>query len=387
MMGTANHDGNGLGMNGRLAAVLRRGWIRTASAVMMMVALLAAAPAKGQELFTILGDQRVGTTSMTFLKIPVGARAEALGGAYVAMANDAFAAYWNPAGVAQIGNRWHGTFVEDPRRLDGDVKGPNLGLGRLSRGDRTVGFVRINWIADITYDVLSWTQPLPLGVLGVSAASLGMADMEVTTEYRPDGTGEYFTYSDQMLALTYAMPMTDNFSWGVNLKYVRETLADTHMDNVLLDLGTYYWTGYRDLRLGVALMHLGPNARPEGTYVGQDADGNPVQRQFNLYAPPTEFRLGAAMTAVAVGAHRVLTTVQLNHPVDNAENLKAGVEYELAGMIFLRGGYKFNTDEDRFSFGAGVRVPLGPVAFSADYSYTDFGILDQVQRLSLGINF
>ncbi len=359
-----------------------------AAALMSLMLLgFSAGESAASDWFKILGGQRVGTSSMTFLKIPVGARAEAMGGAYVAVANDAFAAYWNPAGIAQIENRWRGKYVVDPEAPPEGVKAPPSGLGTLFRGDRALGLVRINWIADITYNALSVTTPLPVGVLGITAASLTTADMEITTEYLPDGTGEYFSYSDEMIGLSYALPMTDNFSWGVSLKYARETLAETHMDNVMIDLGTYYWTGFRDLRIGVALMHFGPNTRPDGTFINVDANGNEYEDTYTAYAPPTEFRLGAAMTPFAWGAHKTLVSMQLNHPVDNAENIKFGAEYGFGGVLFLRGGYKVNTDEDHWAFGGGVRVPWGKMALSADYSYTDFGLLENTQRFSLGFTF
>ncbi|MCB2211268.1 PorV/PorQ family protein [bacterium] len=350
--------------------------------------LIAFVPlAHGQELFQILGGQRVGTSAMTFLKIPVGARAEAMGGAYVAVANDPFAMFWNPAGIAQIGTRWQGKYVIDPGKAPEGVKAPPSTLQRLFTGDRAIGMVRNNWIAEISYDALTYTQPLPIGTLGIMAASLTTADMEITTEYHPDGTGDYFSYSDMLLGVGYGLAMTDNFSFGVTAKYAREVLADTQMDNVMLDLGTYYWTGWRDLRLAVALMNFGPNTKPDGTYRTVDAEGDEFEKDFNAYSPPVEFRLGAAYSPIAIDQHKLLVSMQLNHPIDNAENLKLGAEYGFAGMMFLRGGYKLNTDEDRYTFGAGVRVPVGNVALSADYSYTDFGILDQSQRFSLGLTF
>jgi len=356
-----------------------------ASALMLLICFNS--PAHSSEIFSVLGGQRVGTSAMTFLKIPVGARAEAMGGAYVAIANDEFAAYWNPAGIAQINNRWSGKYVVDPDKPAEGVKAPNRGYSSLARGSRSVGLLRINWLADVTYNVLAYVQPLPAGILGVTLSSLTTADMEITTEYRPEGTGEYFSYGDELLSLTYALPMTDNFSWGVSLKYARETLADTHMDNVMLDIGTYYWTGYRDLRLGVALVNFGPNARPEGTFQNLDVNGEFFEDEFTEYSPPTEFRLGGALTVLAAGPHRILTAFQLNHPVDNAENVKLGAEYSLSGRLFLRGGYKLGTDEDEWTMGAGIRQPWNDYAFSADFSYTDFGILEDTVRLSIGLNF
>ncbi|HEB83863.1 MAG TPA: PorV/PorQ family protein [Bacteroidetes bacterium] len=365
----------------------RRGGSCSALVFGLVLLLGTAGTVRAQSLIPILGGQRVGTSSMTFLKIPVGARAEAMGGAYVAIANDPFAVFWNPAGVAQVRNRWQGKFVVDPERTPEGVKGPATGLAHLYRGARAFGVVHIDWLADIDYDALSFVQPLPVGVLALSAATLTTADMEITTEFHPDGTGEYFSYGDALFGLSYALAMTDNFSWGVTVKYAREDLAGYLLENVMLDFGTYYWTGYRDLRLGVALVHFGPNSKPEGTYTRVDENGVEYEDNFKAYSPPTEFRLGAAMTLLAAGPHKFLGSLQLNHPVDNAENLKLGAEYGFRGMLFLRGGLKVNTDEDRWAVGGGVRVPWRGFALNFDYSYTDFGILDQSQRISVGLTF
>ena len=40
---------------------------------------------------------KTGTTAAQFLKIGIGARALAMGGAYSAVSDDATALYWNPA--------------------------------------------------------------------------------------------------------------------------------------------------------------------------------------------------------------------------------------------------------------------------------------------------
>jgi len=56
------------------------------------------------QLFPTLGGQRAGISTAQFLKIGVGARASALGDAFVAIANDVSALYWNPAGLVQFKN-------------------------------------------------------------------------------------------------------------------------------------------------------------------------------------------------------------------------------------------------------------------------------------------
>ena len=54
------------------------------------------------QLLPNLGGQRVGTSAAQFLKIGIGPRAEAMGQAYVAIANDAEALFYNPAGISQF---------------------------------------------------------------------------------------------------------------------------------------------------------------------------------------------------------------------------------------------------------------------------------------------
>ena len=43
-----------------------------------------------------------GTTAASFLEVGIGARSMGMGGAYVAVAQDAIAMYWNPAGLSRI---------------------------------------------------------------------------------------------------------------------------------------------------------------------------------------------------------------------------------------------------------------------------------------------
>ena len=71
----------------------------------MLILILALALATAGQTAEI---SKVGSAGAQFLKIGVGARYQALGEASVAMANDAYSMYWNPAGLAEIGGRGKG---------------------------------------------------------------------------------------------------------------------------------------------------------------------------------------------------------------------------------------------------------------------------------------
>jgi hypothetical protein len=62
------------------------------------------------------------------------------------------------------------------------------------------------------------------------------------------------------------------------------------------------------------------------------------------------------------------------------------MEYEFMESFAVRAGYKFNYDEEGFTFGGGIREPVGSVKLAMDYSYGSMGkYLGNVQRISLGV--
>ncbi|NNJ52980.1 MAG: PorV/PorQ family protein, partial [Ignavibacteriaceae bacterium] len=287
------------------------------------------------QLLPILGEQRVGISTAQFLKIGVGGRAAALGEAFVAIADDASALYWNPAGLAQFKKN-------------------------------EVIFSHNNWVVDINHDFLGVVYHLDSdNTLGASLTALTMDDMAVTTEYAPFGTGEYFSFTDIAISLSYARKMTEQFSFGGTVKYVEETLDKLKMRGVMIDLGTYYKTGLGSTRFAVTVSNFGAELAPDGEIV---LVGNRNKSEWQSFAPPTIFRIGFALEPYQNDEHRVTTSIQLNHPNDNSENLVLGAEYAWKELFLIRGGYKFNVDEQNYSFGAGLNVPISFTEITIDYA-------------------
>ena len=51
-----------------------------------------------------------------------------------------------------------------------------------------------------------------------------------------------------------------------------------------------------------------------------------------------------------------MVAIQLEHPNDNSENIRIGVEYAYLNLIFLRTGYKINVlGQKAPTFGAGFK--------------------------------
>ena len=302
------------------------------------------------QLFPVLGEQRAGISTAQFLKIGVGGRATAMGDAFVAIANDVSALYWNPAGLAQF-------------------------------SENQVMFAHNQWVVDINHDFVGAVYHLDdENTIGVALTSLSMDEMKVTTEYAPFGTGEYFGFSDLAIAISYSKKMTDQFSFGGTVRYIEETLDKLKMRGIMVDLGTYYWTGLGSTRFAVTVTNFGNDLAPDGEVV---LVGNRTKSEWQSFSPPTMFRIGFALEPYENDLHRVTTSIQLNHPNDNSENLSLGVEYVWNKMFFARAGYKINVDEQDISFGAGVNVPISIANVSIDYAFANFSRLGSAHRFSI----
>ena len=93
---------------------------------------------------------------------------------------------------------------------------------------------------------------------------------------------------------------------------------------------------------------------------------------FEKFSPPTMFRVGGAIDPIDKVNHHLTISLQLNHPVDNAEYIVTGLEYSFMKMLFLRTGYKSNKKEENLTIGAGLVIPIGSIKIRADYGYANF---------------
>ena len=320
--------------------------------------ILLYAEAGRTQVFPNLGGQRAGTAAAQFLKIGIGARALGMGESYVAVANDAEALYWNPAGISQF-------------------------------REQTVFFAHTQWVVDIDLEYAGIVYHLdPSNSFGLAVTYLHTDEMKETTELQPFGTGRFFGYSDFLIAFSYARNMTDKFSFGLSLKYMQENIAELITRGFLFDLGTYYRTGFESLRFAVAVSNLGPEIAPTGSFTYQNLRAEAVEvSSFQSSPPPIMFRLGIAAELIDAEQHVLTTSVQLNHPNDNEENINIGLEYWWQNTIALRAGYKTARIEEDFSLGAGVYLPTAFTNFRVDYAFTNFGRLGYVNRFSIQFQF
>ncbi len=287
--------------------------------------------------------EKVGTIGGQFLKIGVGARATAMGSAFVSVADDASAIYWNPAGVARIQKN-------------------------------VVSVNHAAWLAQISFTQAAYVFHVGFlpGTFAVNARSLYMDSQPVRTVYRPDGEGKSFDAGDVAFGVTYARSLTDKFSAGLTANYIQSTLATYSASAYTFDFGTLYDTGYRSLRIGMSIQNIG-------------SDMKFIEDTIKM---PAVFRVGMSMSLYEDATWRVMSSGEFSHPPDNNERANWGAEVGFKEFAFGRAGYAFNYDLEGFSAGLGFKVPSSLNSEAAvDYSYVAMSSLDGVHRVSIDFRF
>jgi hypothetical protein len=317
------------------------------------------------------GFTKVGTTSAPFLKIEYGARAVAMGGSFVALADDASGTYYNPAGIAELDNV-------------------------------TVCVGHTMWFADLDYNYATFVIPTKKINVSLWGAFLSSEDIPVTTVENPDGTGQFFHYLDGVLGITGSAFLSDRLSIGLSLKFVQQTLYNESASTFALDIGSILRTPFKGLRLGMCMTNYGGRMQLSGndlivqTDPWPEYEGNPdvdARLSTESYPLPLAFKLGIALDVLGDRAllnhrvHRLTVAVDGIHPNDGKEKYHLGFEYCMYKILFLRAGYKINYDTQKYTVGAGMKISIAKRIVCADYAFVDMDVLDATHRFSLTVGF
>ncbi len=333
--------------------------------LLTIIVLTAAVEAEAQQ------SSKSGTTAAQFLKIGIGARAVGMGSAFTATANDITSVYWNPAGL---------TYNHSNEAL----------------------FNHTNWIADIGVDFAAFASHLDgFGTIAVSFTSVNAIDgMIVRTVEQPEGTGEQFDAGGFSIGLSYARQLTDNFSMGFNVKYIRESIWHESATGFALDAGALYKIDVlNELRLGASISNFGSKMKMDGRdiqeikQVGSTGTGNLIDTKVILeeWDIPLTFRVGVAADVVKMDDHRITLGIDAVHPNDHTEYVNTGFEYAWNDIVFIRAGYASlfeESTEKGLSLGVGLNYRIvSSIKVLFDYAYQDLGRLENVHYFSVGVNF
>jgi len=269
--------------------------------------------------------EKVGTFDGQFLKIEVGARAAAMGGAFVGVSDDATALFWNAAGIARI----------DPAKSE-------------------ITFNHAFWPADLNFSQAGYVFHLKRfpGAFGLQFRSLYMNPMDETTAFQPNGTGNQFDAGMMATGFTYARSFTDKFSAGGTANYIHEGLAELSQNTFSFDVGTLYDVGALGMRIGMAISNIGSQIKF-------------IEREGRI---PAVFRVGTSFNIVQSADQKLIGSFEFSHPPDNSERINIGAEYSFQKYLYLRGGYNVNYDAEGVAGGVGMHIPVS-IAGQADVDY------------------
>lgn len=288
-------------------------------------------------LLLLVSQASWAAETASFLNIGIGARALGMGGAYTALADDANALYWNPAG-----------------------------LSKLEKREFTVSHAEM--FESTRLDFLAYAHPTSQGTFAAGLTYLSQGKIEGRDSMGRPTAG--YDASDAAVTGAYARKL-DLAEVGVAVKYVRSHIGSVEAQSVAVDVGAKRALG--SLILGAALRNMGPGLK-------YDNERNDL---------PLRLALGAAYKFA--GGHAVAAEA-VNGPRGTGTDASFGGEYQALKSVYLRTGYTTQsavTGGTGFDAARGMTFGLGlrNEKWSMDYAILPTGELGRSHRFSLGARF
>ncbi len=316
--------------------------------------------------FVLAQNANLGTSGVQFLEIPVGAKAASMGGAVVGLLNGASSVFWNPAGIAAVKqNAFHISYWNHFDMFDYSAASFVINTGDF-------------------------------GNIGISMTLFSVDEMEETTELKPEGTGVFFDAQDIALGLTYSRYVTSSFVVGMTAKYISTRIFNSTASGFAFDVGTKYQLDFQNLTIAMRMSNFGPDLKFDGEDLNVTHDQSDIIATNRLtparliaedFPLPLIFQVGIGFDIINYNFLSMKGAFDAIHPSDNEERLHFGTELGFYDRFYLRGGYKYNYDDEDFSFGMGVTLPVSGSLIKFDYSYSIYDVLPDLQRASIEIEF
>jgi hypothetical protein len=365
---------------------------------------------------SLAGVARADKYAGEFLRVPAGARAVGMGGAFVSLANDGSASWWNPAGLALLGQReilyQHAEQFGGAENYDfGSFSFPISKEGNRSQ-TAAVTLIRLG------VDNIPVT-PDPAGLRpGIDFEDDdGDPSTNLPTEnngrwdpgerlFLDAGSFRFASANDWALLGSYARPFGEKITAGASLKIVYRTLPDYSGDvsawGAGLDAGMTYTVSPK-LRLGFVAHDL------TTTYMSWDTG-------TSEHVPPA-FTVGGSYDLAIAPQHALTLALDVpfdfqGHEMDQyfgvgiktdstgqatgtgglSGTFHAGAEYRYRGTLALRTGMMGRD----LTFGAGFHHDKIGVDYAAVFSrffgsdvsgFSGDGNLDVTHRISGSYRF
>jgi tetratricopeptide (TPR) repeat protein len=265
-------------------------------------------------------DGIAGTQSI--FNFGFSARAMGVGRAYVALADDPSAVFWNPAGLEYV------------PRISFSLFHASLYEGAL-------------------YDFIGFAYPtLQFGTVGIGYARLGVGDIPVATNTESYIIEGMSSYEFSEFYISYAKKLPYHIAGGITFKIERQSFDFLNLvtGGIGLDLGLMYRPDFdnqflRDISIGFQYQNVLQPELKLGTHTE------------NL---PGLFRMGM-LKSISIGLSGKMNFLMDYSKSQNEDGrFHAGTEYTYKDMGTARIGF----DKDKPAFGAGVIYKFVQIDYS-----------------------
>lgn len=294
---------------------------------------------------TAFGYGNQGTSGAAFLELPVGSRPVSMGEAFTAGTDDVNVIYYNPAGLATLQypvlSVFHNELFQDTR-----------------------------------FENISAAMPFKKGYLGFSSSFFWVPPFDKIDENgNKDGSVQFYNSATSIAYGRQFGPVI----LGGSLKYVFQKIDTMTVHSAAVDIGIqkqfYMYTPFaapvRNFTVGSSLLNLGTPVK-----------GHPLPRSLHIgcsYMPTKWSRVNFDMSEYVIDSSDLY---DFTYGFDESFRMSTGFELTWQDMLYLRGGYRFNSS-GKYSIGMGFNYAFSDVAFTVDASYSDGGIFGPVYAINL----
>ncbi len=306
------------------------------------------------------GSSSIGSATAQFLEVNLHARNMAMGNALTSLASGASASMVNPAGIVDFSGN-------DMARFD-------------------TYFSYVKWPAEIDFGSFNIAYKPPfLGTIGINATFVNYGEEIRTTPENPMGDGT-FDISSNSIGITYGRYLTDKFSIGLTVKMINENFDDISYNQLAYDIGTMYRTGFRNMKIGMSILHFSKEAQFDGEFTDYSDKVKMTEGKTSEYENwplPMTFRSGISMDALTADTYTLLVAFDMLHTNNSSERYGLGAELKYLDKFFVRAGYQMGTDIEGLSAGLGTNM----MGITVDYAFNSMQYFGGRHRFAIGYSF
>ncbi|MCG2726261.1 MAG: PorV/PorQ family protein [Elusimicrobia bacterium] len=346
-----------------------------------------------------------GARPFNFIFLDTGARPSALGGAYVAISDDANALNYNPAGLGRLKSN-QGIFTHNEHfqgisqdyiaigymisksYQEKEIEQKSESIKETEIKDKTET-INLQICKDMSererkkYYFCTGNRELLISKkkkkenkknkqisqgIGIMYKRVNFGEIKRTTLSNPDGGIGKFDISGYILGIGYAKEIVKNTSMGFGIKLIKETIENAQGKAIAVDIGILHKPA-NGFSAGIAAQNIGSQA----------------SYQLDREKLPLNFNLGM----VYLWSEGLLFALSVNQPAEGDFSFHYGMEYKIVSEVDLRIGYNGKNEAgNALTLGFGVAPYKTAFAkYELNYAFSSYGVLGDSHKIELTVQW